>query len=56
MRDWTVKDLHEWDEKICKIATEKYDLDWFPIGLEFLYGKSCLWARLLCGSSNRCSS
>ena len=36
MKDWTVKDLQEWDEKICKIATEKYDLDWFPIEYEIL--------------------
>ena len=36
MKDWTVKELQEWDDKICKIATEKYDLDWFPIEYEIL--------------------
>jgi len=36
MRDWTVKELQKWDKEICKIAKEKYDLDWFPIEYEIL--------------------
>jgi stage V sporulation protein R len=36
MKDWTVKELQDWDDKICKIAKEKYDLDWFPIEYEIL--------------------
>lgn len=36
MKDWTIKELQEWDDKICKIAKEKYDLDWFPIEYEIL--------------------
>tara|TARA_R110000851_G_scaffold256302_1_gene408750 strand:- start:4582 stop:5883 length:1302 start_codon:yes stop_codon:yes gene_type:complete len=36
MKDWSIKELHEWDDKICKIAKEKYGLDWFPIEYEIL--------------------
>jgi len=36
MRDWTVKELKRWDDEICKIAKEKYDLDWYPIEYEIL--------------------
>lgn len=36
MKDWTVKELEEWDEKICEIGKEKYNLDWFPIEYEIL--------------------
>ena len=36
MRDWTVKELERWDDEICKIAKEKYDLDWYPIEYEIL--------------------
>jgi stage V sporulation protein R len=36
VKDWTIKELQEWDDKICKIAKEKYDLDWFPIEYEIL--------------------
>ena len=36
MKDWTVKELQEWDDKICQIAKEKYNLDWFPIEYEIL--------------------
>ena len=33
MSDWNLKDLEEWDEKICKLA-ESHGLDWFPINYE----------------------
>ena len=36
MKDWSIKELQGWDDKICKIAKEKYDLDWFPIEYEIL--------------------
>jgi len=36
MKDWTIKELHRWDDEICKIAKEKYDLDWYPIEYEIL--------------------
>ena len=31
--NWTVDQLKEWDEKICKMA-KSYGLDWYPIGYE----------------------
>jgi len=36
MKDWTVTDLQKWDDEICNIAKEKYDLDWYPIEYEIL--------------------
>ena len=36
MRDWTVEELKSWDDEICKIAKEKYNLDWYPIEYEIL--------------------
>ncbi len=36
MKDWTIKELQDWDDEICKIAKEKYGLDWFPIEYEIL--------------------
>ena len=27
MKDWSVKELQDWDDKICKIAKEKYNLE-----------------------------
>jgi len=36
MKDWSIAELHRWDEEICKIAKEKYNLDWFPIEYEIL--------------------
>lgn len=36
MKDWTVRELKDWDDKICEIAKEKYDLDWYPIEYEIL--------------------
>ena len=36
MKDWSVKELQQWDDEICKIAKEKYNLDWFPIEYEIL--------------------
>ena len=31
--DWTMKDLEEWDDKICELAKSE-GLDWFPIRYE----------------------
>ena len=31
--DWKVKDLEEWDDKVCELA-KSYSLDWFPINYE----------------------
>jgi len=36
MKDWSIKELQKWDKEICKIAKEKYGLDWFPIEYEIL--------------------
>ena len=36
MKDWSIKELQRWDDKICEIAREKYGLDWFPIEYEIL--------------------
>ena len=36
MKDWSVKELQRWDKEICKIAEEKYGLDWFPVEYEIL--------------------
>lgn len=36
MKDWSVKELERWDDEICKIAKEEYNLDWFPIEYEIL--------------------
>ena len=36
MKDWSIKELQDWDDEICKIAKEKYNLDWFPIEYEIL--------------------
>mgnify|MGYP003978674459 CR=1 FL=1 len=36
MKDWTIKELQRYDKEICKIAEEKYALDWFPIEYEIL--------------------
>ena len=36
MKDWSIKELQQWDDEICKIAKEKYNLDWFPIEYEIL--------------------
>ena len=33
MSDWLLKDLQEWDDKICEIA-KKQNLDWYPITYE----------------------
>jgi stage V sporulation protein R len=32
--DYSLDDLMRWDEKICEIAVNKYDLDYFPIEYE----------------------
>ncbi len=49
MKDWSVKELQDWDEKICKIAKEKYDLDWFPIEYEILDYKEMIGAMAYTG-------
>ena len=36
MKDWSIRELQDWDDKICKIAKEKYSLDSFPIEYEIL--------------------
>ena len=33
MSDWTLKDLQEWDDKICELA-KGHGLDWYPITYE----------------------
>jgi stage V sporulation protein R len=33
MSDWTVKELEEWDERVCNVATD-FGLDWFPINYD----------------------
>ncbi len=33
MQDWDLKDLEEWDDKICEIA-KSHKLDWYPITYE----------------------
>jgi len=33
MGDYTLKDLEEWDDKICEIA-RKHGLDWYPLAYE----------------------
>ena len=49
MKDWNIKNLQEWDDKICKIAKEKYDLDWFPIEYEILDYKEMIGAMAYTG-------
>lgn len=49
MKDWSIKDLQEWDDKICQIAKEKYDLDWFPIEYEILDYKEMIGAMAYTG-------
>ena len=49
MKDWSVKELQEWDDKICEIAKEKYDLDWYPIEYEILDYKEMLSAMAYVG-------
>jgi len=33
MSDWTVKELEEWDERVCNVAAD-FGLDWFPINYD----------------------
>lgn len=49
MKDWNIKELQDWDEKICEIAKEKYDLDWFPIEYEILDYKEMIGAMAYTG-------
>jgi len=35
MNDWTIGELEDWDNKICKIG-ESYGLDWFDIDYEII--------------------
>lgn len=49
MKDWDIKSLKGWDDKICKIAKEKYDLDWYPIDYEILDYKEMIGAMAYTG-------
>lgn len=49
MKDWDIKSLEAWDDKICKIAKEKYDLDWYPIDYEILDYKEMIGAMAYTG-------
>jgi stage V sporulation protein R len=49
MKDWSVKELQDWDDKICEIAKEKYGLDWYPIEYEILDYKEMLAAMAYTG-------
>ena len=33
MSEWSMKDLQEWDDKICALG-EQLGLDWYPISYE----------------------
>ena len=33
MSSWNLKDLEDWDEKICSIA-KSHNLDWYPVTYE----------------------
>ena len=33
MSNWTVKELEEWDERVCNVAAD-FGLDWFPINYD----------------------
>ena len=33
MSDWSLKDLQEWDDRICDLAKD-HGLDWYPITYE----------------------
>ena len=33
LAEWSINDLKEWDDKICKLA-KSYGLDWYPINYE----------------------
>jgi len=47
--EYKPEDLEIWDEKICKIAKEKYSLDWFPIEYELIDYFSMLGAMAFHG-------
>ena len=32
MADWSMEELQDWDDKICKLG-EKFGLDWYPIAM-----------------------
>lgn len=49
MKDWTTKELQRYDKEICKIAEEKYGLDWFPIEYEILDYREMLGAMAYSG-------
>tara|TARA_R110002074_G_scaffold376540_1_gene553615 strand:+ start:726 stop:2033 length:1308 start_codon:yes stop_codon:yes gene_type:complete len=49
MKDWSVKELQRWDKEICKIAEEKYGLDWFPIEYEILDYREMIGAMAYTG-------
>jgi len=33
MSDWTMKELEEWDERVCNVAAD-FGLDWYPINYD----------------------
>jgi stage V sporulation protein R len=49
MKDWTISELGKWDEEICAIAKEKYDLDWYPIEYEILDYREMIGAMAYTG-------
>jgi stage V sporulation protein R len=49
MKDWSIKELQDWDDKICEIAKEKYNLDWFPIEYEILNYREMIGAMAYTG-------
>ena len=49
MKDWSTKELQEWDDKICVIAKEKYNLDWFPVEYEILNYREMIGAMAYTG-------
>ena len=49
MKDWSIKELQDWDDEICKIAKEKYNLDWFPIEYEILNYREMIGAMAYTG-------
>jgi stage V sporulation protein R len=49
MKDWSIKELQKYDDEICAIAKEKYNLDWFPIEYEILDYKEMIGAMAYSG-------
>ena len=49
MKDWTIAELAKWDDEICAIAKEKYNLDWYPIEYEILDYREMIGAMAYTG-------